>query len=61
MCGIAGFLNNSGVKHTEFVLNAMLTRIRHRGPDDCGLFLSDNACIGNVRLSIVDIASGTQP
>ncbi len=61
MCGIAGFINNGTVKHPKQFLNAMLTRIRHRGPDECGLYLSDKACIGSVRLSIVDLESGQQP
>ncbi len=61
MCGIAGFINTETVNHPKQVLNAMLTRIRHRGPDECGLYLSDNACVGSVRLSIVDLESGQQP
>lgn len=61
MCGIAGFLHTGTVSQPKQVLNAMLTRIRHRGPDECGLYLSNEACIGNVRLSIVDVESGQQP
>ncbi len=61
MCGIAGFVNNRTLSDARHTLNAMLTRIHYRGPDECGLFLSDNACIGNVRLSIIDLASGQQP
>ena len=61
MCGIAGFINTGTVKHPKQFLNAMLTRIRHRGPDECGLYISDKACIGSVRLSIVDLESGQQP
>ncbi len=61
MCGIAGFINTGKVNQPKHVLNAMLTRIRHRGPDECGLYLTDNACVGSVRLSIVDLESGQQP
>lgn len=39
----------------------MLSVIRHRGPDESGMFLGKNVGIGNVRLSIIDIASGQQP
>ncbi|SMO66454.1 asparagine synthase (glutamine-hydrolysing) [Saccharicrinis carchari] len=39
----------------------MLARIGHRGPDECGLYVSENACLGSVRLSIVDLMSGQQP
>lgn len=61
MCGIAGFVNPNLSESSELVLNRMLTRIQHRGPDECGLYLNKQACIGNVRLSIVDLASGQQP
>lgn len=61
MCGIAGYLHKGTVSQPKHVLNAMLTRIGHRGPDECGLYLSPEACIGNVRLSIVDVETGQQP
>lgn len=61
MCGIAGFIPQNMVSDARQTLNAMLTRIKHRGPDECGLYLSDEACIGSVRLSIIDLASGQQP
>ncbi len=60
MCGIAGFISDLNIDKKR-TLNAMLTRINHRGPDECGLYLSNEACFGNVRLSIVDLASGQQP
>ncbi len=61
MCGIAGFVPRNIVPNPERTLNAMLTRIQHRGPDECGTYLSNKLCMGNVRLSIVDLASGQQP
>lgn len=61
MCGIAGFVNPEVSESTELILNRMLTRIQHRGPDECGLYLNKQACMGNVRLSIVDLTSGQQP
>ncbi len=61
MCGIAGFIPRYIISDVEHVLNAMLTRIKHRGPDECGLYLSEEACMGNVRLSIIDLAFGQQP
>ncbi len=61
MCGIAGFINQKKIYDNNHLLNAMLTRIWHRGPDECGLYLSDKASLGNVRLSIIDLASGQQP
>lgn len=35
--------------------------INHRGPDESGVYQDKNLCIGSVRLSIVDLASGQQP
>ncbi len=57
MCGIAGALNDT----RDSVIQGMLKRINHRGPDDSGFKIFDNASIGNVRLSIIDIAGGHQP
>jgi asparagine synthase (glutamine-hydrolysing) len=35
--------------------------IRHRGPDDEGIFVGDGAALGMRRLSIIDLAGGHQP
>ena len=35
--------------------------IAHRGPDDAGLFVDQQAALGHRRLSIVDLAAGHQP
>ena len=61
MCGIAGIYNLKDKPVTEDILKRMLGRIRYRGPDECGLFISNNLGIGNVRLSIIDLSSGQQP
>ena len=42
-------------------LRAMGEAIRHRGPDDAGLYEGDGVALGNQRLSIVDIEGGHQP
>ena len=60
MCGIAGYFDKSN-KASETVLNRMLTRINHRGPDECGIYTNDNFGFGSVRLSIIDLARGHQP
>ena len=39
----------------------MLAMIRHRGPDQFGIYVDDVAALGNARLSIVDLTSGQQP
>ncbi|WP_066633237.1 asparagine synthase (glutamine-hydrolyzing) [Labilibacter marinus] len=61
MCGIAGFIPKQVNFDRQCILNSMLTRIHHRGPDECGIYLSDDLCMGNVRLSIIDLKSGQQP
>ena len=62
MCGIAGYLNlRSNEPPSELMLRQMLAMIRHRGPDQFGIYLADGVGMGNARLSIVDLASGQQP
>jgi asparagine synthase (glutamine-hydrolysing) len=43
------------------ILCGMLASIRYRGPDASGIYIDDNAAIGHVRLSIIDLAGGDQP
>jgi asparagine synthase (glutamine-hydrolysing) len=43
------------------VLEQMRDIIRHRGPDDEGLYVEGPVGLGHRRLSIVDVASGHQP
>lgn len=62
MCGISGFFHfNSSTDNKVNTLRKMLTRIKHRGPDQSGIYLSDEVGLGSVRLSIIDLASGTMP
>ena len=63
MCGIAGIYNYASPDKSipEDYIKRMLSVIRHRGPDESGIYLADNIAIGNVRLSIIGIASGQQP
>jgi asparagine synthase (glutamine-hydrolysing) len=65
MCGFTGFLNSStrDVKWHE-VLEPMNSAIRHRGPDDGGIWVDADAGIGlaHRRLSILDLSPhGHQP
>jgi len=39
----------------------MATAIQHRGPDEWGYYIDDMIGLAHVRLSIVDLAGGTQP
>jgi len=63
MCGIAGIYNYHSAKEpsTERNVKKMLSLIRHRGPDESGVYLDRNIGIGSVRLSIIDLSSGQQP
>lgn len=62
MCGVAGVVKiNNQTRLDSDLLIHMLSSIRHRGPDESGFYIDERAAIGNVRLSIIDIASGQQP
>lgn len=57
MCGIVGF---TGEKNSKLIAQ-MNNEIFHRGPDNSGLFESDQLTLAMRRLSIVDIDQGNQP
>ena len=62
MCGIAGIVSADGLAAEDRDRAiAMRDIIRHRGPDDAGLFVDDRAALAHRRLSIVDLATGHQP
>jgi asparagine synthase (glutamine-hydrolysing) len=61
MCGIAGFVSLSGARPGEERLARMIATLRHRGPDDRGLFIAGPAALAAARLSIIDVAGGHQP
>lgn len=62
MCGIAGVFNLNGAERVERAdLINMIGMIPHRGPDETGLFLDDRVGLAQARLSIIDLAGGTQP
>jgi len=54
MCGIAGFLSKNPKFNSQEITRDMLARIRHRGPDQSGIYTQDNLALGMVRLSIID-------
>ena len=62
MCGIAGIVGKRPI--SSELLEAMLSCIAHRGPDDAGIWLNADASVGLVhsRLSILDLSDrGRQP
>ncbi|WP_153557018.1 asparagine synthase (glutamine-hydrolyzing) [Roseimaritima sediminicola] len=62
MCGIAGILEMDDRRPASAaVLERMLAAIRHRGPDEDGREIDRNLAMGMRRLSIIDLAGGSQP
>ena len=59
MCGFVGFTNY--IKDNGTVLEKMMNRIIHRGPDSAGKFVDSNIALGFRRLSIIDLKEGDQP
>lgn len=62
MCGIAGKVWADGNRPGDATsVRTMCGAIRHRGPDDEGVWTAGAATIGMRRLSIIDLAGGHQP
>src|ERR1700682_6013071 len=63
MCGINGiaFSSRSRRMIDSAVLERMRDVIKHRGPDDEGIFIDGAVGLGHRRLSIVDVKAGHQP
>ncbi len=62
MCGIAGIINFDGAPVGEDRLSAMTRVMKHRGPDDDGLFSEGGIGLAFVRLAILDLSpAGHQP
>ncbi len=60
MCGITGFTHRNRVFDTSQIHRAMLS-LRHRGPDQQGIYQSEVFSLGVVRLKIIDLEFGDQP
>jgi asparagine synthase (glutamine-hydrolysing) len=62
MCGICGIINFNDQPVQEPIIRKMMQIMKHRGPDDEGVFIEDNIGFGFVRLSIIDLSpAGHQP
>ena len=65
MCGIAGIIRlNTNNGRLEAKIEKMQTALKHRGPDDAGIYISTDkqAALAHTRLSILDLsAAGHQP
>ena len=60
MCGIAGFTHRKRVFNPAYIRNAVHELI-HRGPDQQGVYESEDISLGAVRLKIIDLTGGKQP
>ena len=58
MCAIAGILNLAASPET---VQAMLSTMRRRGPDDFDVFQGENVTLLHARLTVVDPEGGHQP
>ncbi|MBN2010072.1 asparagine synthase (glutamine-hydrolyzing) [candidate division KSB1 bacterium] len=62
MCGICGIIRTDEQPVDKLHLRDMLNSIRHRGPDDEGMWTNANVGLGHRRLSILDLSmQGHQP
>ncbi|QNK01063.1 asparagine synthase (glutamine-hydrolyzing) [Dyella telluris] len=66
MCGITGFwrMERGGGQGLREQVQAMSTRLKHRGPDDCGFWCDEETgiALAQQRLSVLDLSeAGHQP
>ena len=63
MCGISGFICKKDLqKNAAFLLDKMLSKIIHRGPDSFGIWHENDVFFGHRRLAILDLSpAGHQP
>ena len=64
MCGIAGWLDRyTDLSEKRPVIDSMISTMRSRGPDQQGVFFSDekDVCLMHRRLTVIDPEGGLQP
>ncbi|MBI5586771.1 MAG: asparagine synthase (glutamine-hydrolyzing) [Deltaproteobacteria bacterium] len=62
MCGIAGIFNlHEDREISAGTMARMLSVLKHRGPDEFGMYRDGRAALGHARLSIIDLSGGSQP
>ncbi|KAH9472972.1 hypothetical protein Pst134EA_000055 [Puccinia striiformis f. sp. tritici] len=62
MCGIFGIHNFSGQPNDiRYKALALSKKLRHRGPDWSGCFMTGNSILVHERLAIVGLDTGEQP
>ena len=62
MCGITGCFNFSEIEINSNEIISMVKALKHRGPNDNGVWQDQNVALGQTRLSIIDLKpTGHQP
>ena len=62
MCGIAGIANlKRDIRNETNIIEKMTETLKMRGPDEDGLYVTQNALLGHRRLVVVDPRGGSQP
>ncbi|NNC94097.1 MAG: asparagine synthetase B, partial [Chitinophagales bacterium] len=64
MCGISGILSLNGSPVEKAIIQTMSEKLRHRGPDNAGLYFSEDGMVGlaHRRLAVIDLSpEGHQP
>lgn len=62
MCGIAGIVYQDREREVpETLVRQLCGALRHRGPDDEGVYVQGAVGLGMRRLSIIDLTGGRQP
>src|SRR5260221_7736910 len=54
MCGVVGYVG-AGARAMSGRVEAAREQMRHRGPDDAGLYVDDTACLCSRRLAGLDL------
>ncbi|AOY75052.1 asparagine synthase (glutamine-hydrolyzing) [Clostridium formicaceticum] len=62
MCGIVGWINlEENIMEKNNIIQAMVSKLSRRGPDDNGVYREKNVLLGHRRLVVVDPEGGRQP
>ncbi len=61
MCGICGVIGVESREAGEAAVRRMMAAMAHRGPDGEGMLFAPPVAAGMRRLSIIDVAGGSQP
>ena len=59
MCGLVGFTGK--YSNNRSIIEQMMERIQHRGPESSGVYQDDKITLGHQRLSLTDADGGRQP